>query len=505
MHLGRILNLFYTSVLGQGIAVVMQLVIPPFFLRFYANGIEVYGEWIALSASVTYLETLNYGIQTYANNQTTILYSGGDVEGAKAIQASAFRLLLLVMLVFAVGGLCTLFVPIASLLKLTHVSARNASITLYLLVLQVGVNILFSFLANSYMAVGLLHRGAHWGNALRLSSVLLLALAIWFRSSFAILAATQLAALIVFAALVFVDVRRTAPALLPSLRYGSWRQAREILKPSGHFGLISISVFLTWQVPVLLIQLVLGSAAAGLFSLVRVVFLMSRHILAIASGIIGQDITLLVGQGDWLQLRRLYDLSERVVLFLVPIVSVGTLLMCPILFTVWLHKRSFYDPLLCVLMAMVSAVLGIKEHKTQFQYWSNRHGELSYVVLAGYAIMLVLSYFVMKVFALPGFLVTWLVWEIIQTIYVLRLNERLFPPEFRITTAPVMRLSLFLLATFTLAAIPAQFEIDWPLARVGVVALAVTIVIAIAAYFLVGMEDVRALLAARLRARFATG
>jgi hypothetical protein len=100
MHLGRILNLFYTSVLGQGIAVVMQLVIPPFFLRFYANGIEVYGEWIALSASVTYLETLNYGIQTYANNQTTILYSGGDVEGAKAIQASAFRLLLLVMLVF---------------------------------------------------------------------------------------------------------------------------------------------------------------------------------------------------------------------------------------------------------------------------------------------------------------------------------------------------------------------------------------------------------------------
>jgi hypothetical protein len=48
---------------------------------------------------------------------------------------------------------------------------------------------------------------------LRLSSVLLLALAIWFRSSFAILAATQLAALIVFAALVFVDVRRTAPGV----------------------------------------------------------------------------------------------------------------------------------------------------------------------------------------------------------------------------------------------------------------------------------------------------
>jgi O-antigen/teichoic acid export membrane protein len=503
MHLGRILKLFYTSVLGHGITVVMQLVIPPFFLRFYAHGLEVYGEWIALSASVTYLETLNYGIQTYANNQMTMLYSGGDVEGAKTIQASAFRLLMLVMLVFVVGGLCALFVPIASLLKLTHVSPRDASLTLYLLVIQVAVNILFTFLTNSYMAVGLLHRGGHWGNALRLSSVLLLAGAIWLRSSFAVLAGVQLAAMLLFLVLVYVDVRRTAPILLPSLRYGSWHQVREILKPSGHFGLISISIFLTWQVPVLLIQVVLGPAAAGLFSLVRVVFQMSRHILSIASAVIGQDITLLVGQGNWQQLRRLYDLSERVVLFLVPIVSVGSLLLCPILFTVWLHKRSFYDPVLCILMAIVSAVLGIKEHKTQFQYFSNRHGELSYFILAGYAIMLLIAYFVMQPFGLPGFLVTWLVWEIIQTGYVLRLNEQLFPPEFRITTGPVVRLSLFMAATFALAAIPAQLQVDWPLARVAVVAVVVTSVLGVAAYFLVGMNDVRVLVTARIKGRLA--
>lgn len=503
MHLARILKLFFSSVLSHGVTVVMQLVIPPFFMRYYASGLEVYGEWIALSASVTYLETLNYGIQTYANNQMTILYSGGDVEGAKAVQSSAFRLLLLAMLLFVLGGLCALLVPIADLLKLTHVTPGVASITLYLLLVQLAVNIMFTFLTNSYMAVGLLHRGGNWANAMRICTVVLMAVAIRFRSPFSVLAATQLVTMLVFLALVFLDVRRTAPVLLPSIRHGSWQQVREILKPSGHFGLISISGFVTWQVPVLLIQLVMGPAAAGTFSLVRVVFQMSRQLLAIASAVIGQDISLLVGQRNWQQLRGLYDISERVVLFLVPMVSIGSLLVCPILFTLWLHQRNFYDPMLCILMAIISAVLGIKEHKTQFQFFSNRHGRLSWVMLAGYIVMFSIAYFVMQKFGLPGFMVTWLTWEIIQTAYVLRLNEALFPPEFRISAAPVARMAVFMAAAFALTAIPARMQVDWPLFRVGGVAIVITTVLGIAAYFLVGMDDVRALVTTRIRERFA--
>ena len=95
MNLRRILQLLIVNFLGQGITVITQLLIPPFFLYFYGNGIAMYGEWLALSASVSYVNTLNYGVQTYANNQTTILFNRGDVEGAKTVQASAFRLLFL--------------------------------------------------------------------------------------------------------------------------------------------------------------------------------------------------------------------------------------------------------------------------------------------------------------------------------------------------------------------------------------------------------------------------
>jgi O-antigen/teichoic acid export membrane protein len=489
--------------MGQGISVITQLLVPPFFLHCYVSGIQVYGEWIALSASVNYLGTLNYGIQTYASNEATILYNRGDVEGSKRIQASAFRLLYLLLFLFATVGLSILFVPLASWLKLKTVTQHSAAITLYLLVLQIGMNMIFSLLTNSYMIVGKLHRGSHWGNAQRLCGTLGMAAAIYFRSSFPVLAAVQLGLVVLFVFFVVIDVRRIAPVVVPPLRYGTWKSVGAILKPSGHFGLIAFAGFLTWQGPVILIQRVLGPTAVGLFALVRVVFQMSRQLLSITSSTISQDITLMVGQQHWKQLRRLYDLSERIVLFLIPIVSVGALLMCPFLFTIWLHKRALYDPMLCLLMAIVSAVLGIKEHKTQFQSSSNKHEDLSIFILCGYASMLFVSVFTMKAYGLVGFIVTWLVWEIIQTGWVLRLNDRLFPAEMGVTAQPIIRMSIFMTAAFALAAIPAKLEINWPLWAVVAVAIGVTSIFGGIAYFVFGVDEVRSLLTTRIKNRFA--
>ncbi len=488
MNVRRILQLLFTTLLGQGITVISQLLIPPFFLRFF--GLEVYGEWIALSASVDYLGTLNYGIQNYANNQTTILYNGGDERGAKDIQASAFRLLLLLFVSFAVIGLAVFFIPIASWLKLKHENEHIAALTLYLLILRVAFNMMFSLLANSYMVVGKLHRGNYFQSAQRLFMVLAMAIAIFLHASFPVLAAIQL-------------VRRVAPVLLPSLRYGSWKQVRQIIKPSGHFGLIAMAGFLTWQGPVLIIQIVLGSAQVGIFQLVRTVFQMSRQILSIASNTISQDITLLVGKNDWRQLRRLYDLSERIVLFLIPIVSIGSLLMCPFLFTVWLHKRNLYDWKLCCMMAIISAVLGIKEHKTQFQSSSNKHEDLSIFILVGYAIMLLISVGTMKFLGLYGFLGTWLIWEMIQTQFVLGLNDKMFPEEHRISTKPVVHLTIFMTVAFLLSAYPAYREVNWGLGWTVLCAVTVTAAFGIAGYFVFEVDEVRGLLAGRFKKRFA--
>ncbi len=486
---------------GQGVSIVSQLLVPPVFLMRYADGVEVYGEWVALSAAVTYLGTLNYGVQSYTNNQVTIEYNRGDVDAAKTLQASALRLLMSVNAVLALAGTVVFALPIARWLNLRHVNPGAASLTLYFLIMQVSANMLFALIANSYMMIGRMHRGANWLILQRLASTLAIAACAWFRASLPILALVQLFSVLSFTGLVVVDVRRTAPILLPSLDYGRWSDIKPILRPSAHFGLLSLSSFLTWQGPVLLIQLLLGPASVTVFSLARTVFSMGRQALAILSFSIGQEITLLIGQGNWPQLKRLYDLSERVVLLLVPIFSVGVLLVSPFLFAVWLHRRTLYDPALCFMMAVISAVMGIKEHKYQFQSSSNEHERLSRFMLAAYAAMLVVAALLMKPFGIFGFMFAWLAAELAQTAYILRLNVQLFPPEMTISMRPVARLAAVLVVAFGLAAWPVFASVQWPLWQVVAVAAGLMLVISAGSYFAFGLEEVRRLLTAKLRQR----
>ena len=90
--LRRILKMLLAFVTGQGVSIFTQLLIPPLFLLRFADGKAVYGEWIALTAAVSYLGSLNYGVQTYAVNQMTIHCNRGELEQCRVVQASALRL-----------------------------------------------------------------------------------------------------------------------------------------------------------------------------------------------------------------------------------------------------------------------------------------------------------------------------------------------------------------------------------------------------------------------------
>ena len=285
-----------------------------------------------------------------------IHYNGGEVEKAKSIQASAVKLSLALIVGVALAGSTMLFMPVGRWLHLRHVGSFAASLTVFVLMMQVLITWLFGLLGNSFMALGRAHRGQNWGNVQRLTASLATSALLWVRSSFPILALAQLASVVLCTLLIVADIRITAPILLPSLRLGNARTMLSIIKPSAYFGLFSVSGFLAWQGPVLIIQLILGPASVAVFAITRMIFNFSRQVLSVLTFAISQEITILVGKNDWSALYRLYDLSERVVLFLVTTITVGALLLCPFAFSLWLHKRSLYEPGLCLLMAMVSAV-----------------------------------------------------------------------------------------------------------------------------------------------------
>jgi O-antigen/teichoic acid export membrane protein len=503
MNLRRILKMVLAFLTGQGVAIVNQLLVPPLFIHRYAHGLETYGEWIALSAAVTYLSSLNSGIQNYANNQMTIHLNRNEMDEAKAVQASALIMILSLIALFTLASLAVLFLPVGHWLKLKYTNPSSASWALALLIQLFLMNWLFSMLANSFMAIGQLHRGTNWMNAQRLFSVLLLAVFLWNRASLPALALVQFGAMVLFTLLVMFDLRINAPALLPSLRYGSLAKIRSMIRPSAMFVLFAISGFLLWQGPVIIIQMTLGETALAIFSLTRVAFNMSRQLLVVLTFAIGQEITILIGSRDWKRLHRLYDLSERVVLALITTVSVGTLLLCPFLFTIWLHKGSIYNPTLCLLMAIISSVMAIKEHKTQFQQSSNQHQRLSIFALSAYVLMSILSAIMLPIYGVMSLLVIWLCVETAQVIYLLRLNKQLFPAEMHISIAPVIRTFVVLTICFVLCIWPVYHNANWPLTTTVAIGSAAIVCLSVLSYFFFGIRELQDRFTTRLRGRFA--
>jgi O-antigen/teichoic acid export membrane protein len=87
---------------SHAVAVLQQVALTPLFIREY--GAAGFGEWLTLSAAVSYLGTLDFGIQTFVNQDLTVRYHRGDMEGFHVQQSTALRMLLGIVTV--VGLLC---------------------------------------------------------------------------------------------------------------------------------------------------------------------------------------------------------------------------------------------------------------------------------------------------------------------------------------------------------------------------------------------------------------
>ena len=499
MSLARIAKLFAAQNAGQAVTILTQLLLPPVFLHAY--GVALYGEWIALSAAIGYLSTFNYGLQTYTNMQMTIHYHRGEWMECRQVQSAGLRILLGTFLLFAILLSGIFLLPLDRLLHLT-ISQSTAQLALYLLGLQVVAGMLFGFFKGSYMVVGAAHRGENFNSLWQLGLTAGTVTLAIFHASFAWLAAVQLAVTLLVAIVMIVDLWRVAPDIRPTVRYWQPGSFLTILKPSAYYALLYSSNILAYQLPVILMQRILGPAAVVIFSVTRTIYSMSRRLPYLVTNAIGPEVTIIYGQRDWKRLLRLYELSERVVLLLVPPTTFGAMLFTPLLLAIWLHRSNLYYPYVSLLLGLTIAIQSIKEHKYQFQFSSNEIREMSSMTPLAYGIMLLISIPAMERFGLIGFLCVWPLSELAQLLYLLHLNRVLFRDEATLDMQPAYLLFLVLLVGSLALAWPllhiAQLRLWW---QFGVASL-LTLIVAAISYWIFQVDEVREIFWRRIAARF---
>jgi hypothetical protein len=262
-------------------------------------------------------------------------------------------------------------------------------------------------------------------------------------------------------------------------------------------------------------QRILGPAPVVVYSVTRTIYSMSRRILFLLTSSIGPEITITFGQRDWRKLHRLYELSERIILLMVPAITFGSMLATPFLLRVWLHKGDLYDPEVCLLLGLAIAILGIKEHKYQFQFSSNQVREVSYMASVAYALVLLMSIPLMHRLGLVGFLIPWVISEVLQLFYLLHLNAVLFRQAALTTPVATPSESVDLVdrrPVYVLLALLAlgTLVFAWPVFHLEefhmpvqlAFALVTTLAMLVVSYWLFRVDEVRAMLWERIAGRF---
>ena len=499
MSLSRVAKLFAAQNVGQIVTVITQLLLPPVFLHAY--GVSLYGQWLALSAAIAYISTFNYGLQTYTNMQMTIHYHRDEHQQCRNIQSAGLRILLGTFLVLALLLLTIFLLPLDRYLHLS-IPEKTAQWTLYLLGLQVVAGMLFGFFKGSYMVVGAAHRGENFNNLWQLALTLGTAAFAIRHASFAWLAAAQLLVTLGVALVMIVDLWYVAPDIRPTIRYWQKGSFLTVVRPSGYYALLYSSNILAYQLPVILMQRILGPAAVVIFSVTRTIYSMSRRLPYLVTNAIGPEVTITYGQRDWKRLLRIYELSERVVLLLVPPTTFGAMLFTPLLLTLWLHRANLYAPYVSLLLGITIAIQSIKEHKYQFQFSSNEIKEMSYMTPLTYGVMLLLSIPAMYRFGLVGFLCVWPLCEFVQLLWLLHLNKKLFEGRARVEMKPAYILFVVLVAGSAALAWPLINMPHLTLPMQGVVATLLTLAVTAFSYWIFQVDEVRAIFWRRFADKF---
>jgi O-antigen/teichoic acid export membrane protein len=495
MSLARVGKQFLATNTSQLVTVVTQLLTVPVFLHAY--GVSLYGQWLAMAAALAHLATLNYGLQTYITNEIVILYNRGDVHESRIVLSSGLRILLTLLLIIAVVLLVLFFIPITGLLHQT-IPLLNAQLTMYFLGLQLPLSAIVAAVSAPYTAIGQPHRATQYGNVMNILVLgVLLGLAV-LHMPFPLLAASRCIVVVLFCFLMFFDLRHRAPDITPTIRY--WRKGilGSILKPSSHYMLLMGSNMLVYQLPLLLIQIILGPVSVVLFSVTRTVYSMTRRLLTLVTNTIGPEITITIGEGNFKKLRHLYELSERIVLLLTVPITFGSMIATPFLLQVWLHKGNLFDPIVCILLGLTVSIQGLKEHKYQFQFSSNKVREMSYAGILVYGIMVLLAIPTLKYFRLPGYLILWCVAESVLLFYVLHLNQLLFRGEFEVDEKPAYQMYAVLLVGIALFYVPMMHIAQLSYLLQVAIAVAVTLITGAISYWIFRVDDLRTYLWGKL-------
>lgn len=341
-RLARLTKGTLANILGQALNTVGQLAQVPILLSSW--GTQTYGEWLALSAMVAYLATLDLGMQTYVVNRLNQCHALGRMEDYNRVLHTGLLVNTVIPFVGFLVALPIIFMaPLAGWLQLRDTDASTAAWVTAILSLQVVYSIGYGMIFGIYRTVGEYARGQMISNLRYVANLLLTVGVAVAGGRLRALAVAQLALIVVTTFVIYADITRRRRDIRIGFSHADWRLGLRFLGPSLTFLAIQLVSALVIHGSTLLVSAMFGVTVLVVFATLRTLTNMVKQAAATVQLALWPEFTTLDALSETSALRALHLLGTKIVMTVAVCASVFLMTAGDRLVGFWTRGRVAYD------------------------------------------------------------------------------------------------------------------------------------------------------------------
>lgn len=370
---------------GGVIRTATHVIVVPVFL--YSWGSIQYGEWIALTGLVAFLQVLDLGLERYVVNQMCSTYANERLRAFHRFLHSALRYhFLLTGIAFAVTIALVWHLPLADFFGFQSTSGLDLRLAVIFLAVETLSGVPMRLVIGIYRATGRLSRGALIEAFHQLFMLILIVTLVLNDVVFSVLAGARLVLTLGLLAYVLRDLVSLYPWLRLKPDSADWKVGGRMLLPGALFLLIPIADYIAMKLTVLIIQRFASGAEVSEFMTHKQYANFPRmwgNYLVLA---LWPELTALDAIKDESRLRRLLEVASQRTVALVGFIVILVGPAAPWIYPLWTTGELSLDPLSMTLLIFQSLLWAVWSVSMTYLMATNRHQYVGLILLGGAAI-----------------------------------------------------------------------------------------------------------------------
>lgn len=371
--LRRILPAANAIFVGHMIPRLGSIILVPLFLKHWSA--TLYGEYLALFAAVSYLSSLDIGMQQASVNRLTQAYAKGDLNEYRAIQHTtiAFYIALATLVTLIIIVLARAL-PLSHWIGLKVTDPVTGNRVIVLLAIYVMWSLPVRLIVATYQTTGNLARTQWIGNAQQIIVMVLSALVLLLGGRMLSIALLQVLTITVIAIYVLLNLRRRYIKLFPGFSGLRVSILRELAHPSLLFALLLVGNLIAFQGSTLIISALLGGLAVAILSISRAMIDLIRQVLYSITLALCPDFARMEVLGEFDRLRIVHRLTVAATAAITLALAASVWYEGAQIITVWTRGRIEPDIMLLRLFLVLLVFQTPWAASSAIGTATNRHG-----------------------------------------------------------------------------------------------------------------------------------